>query len=382
MDNLNRLTPNNLSKVHDFMLDCEQSKIFSYGSGLRNEDYASYQESGRIKFINNDLETFYKKVVDFANNLTLDEISNIADKTNERRQLFDELFKELSNAGFSNIQGRYLGETPTIAFWSGEHAQKFMENANRIPTDLTVPTYAAMLCIAKEGMQENEKIRSLFMQALFTHYASNAVGKANVIISRPVVSGHQESFVTAHNYFWEVELPVLWKLKRENIVNAINLSFYDNVSGRTVKVVEISSPESDSIKILSRSTVEAKENKYKKPPMTTLGRIREIALKWKTLASIDTNPTSYLFTQPEVVVPKPVAIDPAVIKEQERLKDVRTRLEKITGPNMEKMSGRNAIRDLKIYVMLSRKSDEENIYRILGDIGLSETQLKAIKEYE
>ena len=286
MDPSGNLLPNNFSSFQDTMSQLEIDNVFSFG-GSNDCLYPHIAESkkgSREYFINTHLMPFYEDIVEFANSikdLSREHIMSIANEDDPNRKKIDSFLTDLTNRGFSGIRGRGRPDT-SIAFWSGASAQNHLFHPHQFVSDLTVPAYTALVCAAK-SMPKDSKIGKQFMDAIFTHYASHAFGRVYVFVSKPYESAHQEIFLTAHNYFWDVELPVLFKLKREGVVKEINVFFMGSpelLPQGLKATTEISSVASDNIKIVNRSSLLENKN----CPMITLGQIRGIAQKWKQLA--------------------------------------------------------------------------------------------------
>ncbi|OHE70860.1 MAG: hypothetical protein A2007_04860 [Verrucomicrobia bacterium GWC2_42_7] len=155
-------------------------------------------------------------------------------------------FKEL----IENLQ-RDLLYSPIggLSFWSGYDARKYMENRERplARTDLMTPVFCFLFATSRV-IQQYEGI-NVYMAQLATCaiLATQASGVVNVYISSDKKS--EPVGMKSGNYFWEIELPILQKLKQGGQVSAIMLNLLDSNTDRWSAPIEWNSEQSNSLPV-------------------------------------------------------------------------------------------------------------------------------------
>jgi len=224
----------------------------------------------------------------------------------ESAQGFLELFEMLVENGVPSLDDGMssLDDRGGIHFWSGDEAREYLSNPDNYLIDVKIPAHSVMLEFArslyptKEDEQERyEDIRYCFIAAMSAYTASSAKGEVHVFISNQDKTGKYSMRVG--NYFWNVELPVLQKLKHAEIVTKIWLHFQDNIKPSEWTQMEIESSESNNIQLVRVHRVAAKnkpnpDSSITGKPFTmepvetpchiTLGCLRKGVQKWRAHA--------------------------------------------------------------------------------------------------
>jgi len=245
------------------------------------------------------LNKFYDEAVELLVCLQDRDIESLDSKNpTKSAQKFLQLFDTLEENGVPSLENR------EIHFWSGDEARVHLSDPYRHLIDVKIPANSIILDFTrslypkdKVEQERYEDIRYRFIAAMSTYLASKAKKDVHVFISDQDKTGMYSMRVG--NYFWNVESPVLQKLKRAGIVNNIWLHFQDNTKPSGWTQMEIESPESNNIQLVRVHLVAAKNEPNSYPSTTgkpftmepvetpchiNLGYMRKVIQKWRAAA--------------------------------------------------------------------------------------------------
>lgn len=185
----------------------------------------------------NSFYKFCEKLYQVLALLTPQDIATI--RTDEETPLakeFRQCVDILNDAGFYNVNGK------PINFWSGEEAQ---EMANTVLTSLSDSNVPAISILSKLGMLLKDSHRAL-SDKMFGAGSAEFTGQASgdvLVYSSAANVNEPEPVLTVGNFHWNVELPILIKLKMKGIVKNIQLVHFLHVrknieNGQWLQTVE------------------------------------------------------------------------------------------------------------------------------------------------
>lgn len=278
----------------------EVNKAISYWD-IRNqnkEDLNDFVGLDRTTGTFKTLDELYDKFITI-----IDEMNCDSEEGNKKSAKKIEKFKEKLWA-FWSIPKDY-----SINFWSGKDIKvKIFETDVLI--DLKVPLYKALFMlgtIIRDVAEKKSEFRdkfSCYQQILCRDLARQAKGDVNIYMSNDT-DEIKEPFFRINNHFWNFEFPILQKLKIQGVVRSINLIFLQRDSTLS-DPIEFSSKASDKLRLIPVVPVE-KEHLDSSDPFDihklpksksieyepdihasrfTLGKLRSIVNKWKTLSGV------------------------------------------------------------------------------------------------
>lgn len=251
-------------------LDHSQYKI-NYFLGLNKNPFDYDNLSDRAPLFCQ----FFELAIDTIAELKDSDIPTmLTDKPSETALKLSQMFAMLEKQGFRGVEKR------EIAFWSGNSARAILDAPDRILTDLRVPLYCGMMTLfpSIKNLDDFEPMRVRFCEAIFTHLASQASGDVKVFVSN---GQGQKRHILFHNYFWNAELPALQTLRKMGVVSSIKIYFLNESNPDDVKwhsPVDIDGQEMNDIALVQR-----KDASNTKHPLITVGTLRKVINKWKSL---------------------------------------------------------------------------------------------------
>lgn len=175
-----------------------------------------------IFFEGENFDLFYNELGDVVDQLNEKDMLSIGtDHQTIMADRFSYCVKILQNAGFTHSENNLLN------FWSGKKAQRradFRNSKNRTSlSDSNIGTMRVFLVIANEIIKCHSKntgfIYSSLLKGIFRISASQAFGNIDVFLSNDKKG--MEAGLIVNNYFWDIELPILQRLRQEGKVKCI-----------------------------------------------------------------------------------------------------------------------------------------------------------------
>ena len=168
------------------------------------------------------------------------------------------LLLELETKGFCGIPAEMK-----FAFWSGQFAKDaaiglVFPRTNGACTDVNIPTFSFLFSLVKilnklsKGPEDPNVIFTLCATL-----ASHATGIVDVYVSSDKNS--ERTGIKCGNYFWNVELPVLQRLKETGRVTKIMLNRYNEELKTWLPPIDLNSPQINKLPLYRQLPYKSKE---------------------------------------------------------------------------------------------------------------------------
>lgn len=170
------------------------------------------------------------------------------------------LLLELEAKGFCGIPAGMK-----FAFWSGQFAKNaairlVFAQTNGAFTDVNIPTFSFLFGLVKELNKIGKGPADYnVILALCATLASHATGIVHVYVSSDKNS--ECTGLKSGNYFWNVELPVLQRLRNTGQVTKIMINRYDQRSNAWLPAIDLNSSQIDLLPLYRQLPYTSQEQK-------------------------------------------------------------------------------------------------------------------------